>query len=305
MDIVKGWAATVALFLAYSTVPLIGVIGGVFTPFPALYFGLKSGRSCGVAIVALSAVVMSLAMGPSYGALYLFQCGVVSIVLPEFLGRGNGAARSIGSTVAINAVMVALFAVVYAIVQGVDINALVLKGIKSGISQTAQIYEKSGLKGDDLKLFQDALKDMGGIIARIYPSLLIIAMGLVTGLNAVLLKRVASRLPRPLEMGDFNRFKNPDHLVWALIAAGFTMLADNPLVTQGALNVLIIVIPLYFFQGMAVLLTFFDRYGAPRFMRYLFYLMLAFTQFLAIVVAVLGIFDLWGDFRTPKQQENL
>jgi uncharacterized BrkB/YihY/UPF0761 family membrane protein len=50
---------------------------------------------------------------------------------------------------------------------------------------------------------------------------------------------------------------------------------------------------------------FFDRFAVQRFVRVIFYILLALQPYLAVAVAVLGIFDLWGNFRTPKQQENL
>lgn len=302
---VQGWAATMALFLAYLAIPLLGMLPGIFAPFPALYFRLKEGRRTGIAIVALSLATLAAAGGPANAALYLFQCGAVSLALPEFLSRGKGGARSIACTTAISAALVALTAALFSLTQGVDVNALVVKGIQSSIAHTAQIYEKSGLKGEELKAFQAALADAGSLIERIYPALLVVAVGFIAGVNLLLLRKVSRRLPRPLTLGEFARFKTPDWTIWIMIVAGFTMLAPQALAVRVALNTLIVILPLYFIQGMAVIATLFERHAVPRFMRGLFYLLLVVTQFLAIAVIVLGIFDLWGDFRTPKKKENL
>lgn len=56
---------------------------------------------------------------------------------------------------------------------------------------------------------------------------------------------------------------------------------------------------------MAVVVALFDRHGVSPFMRTMFYIFLIVFQFLAIVITAIGIFDMWGDFRTPRQKENL
>jgi hypothetical protein len=117
--------------------------------------------------------------------------------------------------------------------------------------------------------------------------------------------RYCQRFEGAPEIGEFKGYKNPDNLVWLLIAAGFSMLSDNTLITTPALNVLIVLVPLYFFQGLAVVLTLIDRNSQARILRVAFYLMLIFQPYIAAPVVALGIFDLWGDFRTPRKQENL
>ena len=79
------------------------------------------------------------------------------------------------------------------------------------------------------------------------------------------------------------------------------MLIDDDMVRLAALNLLIVIISLYFVQGMAVIDHFFNRFVVPAFARFIFYLLLAVQPFLALAVAVLGIFDLWGDFRSPPK----
>jgi len=44
LDSIKGSVATAALFLAYISLPLAGILPGIFTPLPVMYYSLKSGR---------------------------------------------------------------------------------------------------------------------------------------------------------------------------------------------------------------------------------------------------------------------
>ena len=306
LDLVKGSVATLALFLAYVMLPLVGMLPGLFAPFPAIYYTLKRDRVIGAAIVAVSA--LALVSDPSATLLYLLQCGVISLTLPVFLARGKMGARSITYTVAINLGVILLLAGIYGAAQGVNLHAQVLKGIHSSIAQTASLYEKAGIKGEDLKEYQQAMEQAGALIGRIYPALVVVSLAFIAGLNLLVIRRAAARLPEPPAIGDFVRFKNPEHLVWVLIVAGFAVLVPDQLATTAALNVLVVTIALYVIQGLAIIAHFFNRFAVPRFMRVVFYVVLTLQPYLAIAVAALGIFDIWGDFRTPKppkQQENL
>ncbi|MRR37047.1 DUF2232 domain-containing protein, partial [bacterium] len=46
-------------------------------------------------------------------------------------------------------------------------------------------------------------------------------------------------------------------------------------------------------------------YRVPAFFRIFFYVLLVLQAYLALAVALLGLFDLWGDFRRPRIRENL
>jgi uncharacterized protein YybS (DUF2232 family) len=253
----------------------------------------------------MSAAAIAAAAGPVNVIIYFCLYGIISLALPEFLARGKGAARSLGYTLAVNVTVVALVALAFGLVRGVDVNTLVVKEIQTSIEQSLRLYEKSGLTGEDLRNFQDALRNAGSFITRIYPALIVVALGAVTGINLLLIRRRAARFLITLEFGRFSSFRNPDHLIWVVIAAGFSLLLENRIVEQTAMNLLVVILPLYFMQGMAVVLAIFDRYSVSSFMRTLFYLFMVLFQFLAIAVTVMGIFDMWGDFRTPRKKENL
>ena len=294
-----------ALFLAYVMFPLVGILPGVLVPFPAIFYSLKSGRTVGVAIVAV--VMLALAIMADYPAfmLYVLQCGLISLALPVFLAAGKGGARSIVFTVAVNMVVILLLAVVYGALQGVNLHAQVLKGVQTSIAQTADLYSRAGIKGDDLKTLQQGLEQVAKLISRIYPALVAVSLGCIAGINLQLLRRFINRFSEPWLIGEFTGFRNPDQLVWVLIAAGFAMLVPDRHVTTAAMNLLIVVVSIYFVQGMAIISSFFAIFTVPKFARFLFYLVLALQPYLSVPVAALGIFDIWGDFRSPRKQENL
>ncbi len=304
MDIVKGSVITLALFLAYLTLPLFGLLPGLLAPAPGIFYFLKGGRAVGYGIAAVSLAVLA-AYDPASVVVYILQCGIITVAVAEFLSRNKGGSRSIVYAVAINVVVMAAAAVVFSLTTGGNIHQQVVKGIHNSISQTASLYGKAGVGADELKTLRQSMEQAGDFITRTYPSLITVSLGFIAGINILVLKRLAIRGALPLYLGDFKKFKNPDQLVWVLIAAGFAMLIDNGMVKLPALNLLIVTLSAYFIQGMAVMLYAFERFAVPFFVRLIFYLLLSLQPFLTLAVAALGIFDLWGDFRTTKNKENL
>ena len=305
LDVVKGSVATVTLFLAFIYLPLLGMIPGLFAPVPGAYFTLKSGRRVGCAIVLTASALLLALADPGVVAIYLLQAGILSLALPEFLLRLKGGARSVVYAVAINLAVLLLAAGIYALSTGADLHAKVTQGVQTSIAQTAQLYEKSGVKGDDLKAMQESMRQAGELMVTVYPAMLTLAFGLVACLNLMVLARIAARVRMPLFLGNFKKYRNPEPLVWLLIAAGFGMLAPDQRVYLACLNVLIVLCAVYSAQGFAVIGHFFTRLKVPAFIRILATLFLFLQPFMVLAVAALGVFDLWGDFRNPKKQENL
>jgi uncharacterized protein YybS (DUF2232 family) len=299
-DIIKGSAMTLLLFLAYVSLPVAGVLGGLLSPAPAAFYLLKNGKAAGFTIVAITAAVLLVVVDPAATVLYLLEAAVISLALPLFLDRGMEASRAVMLTVAINVVLVVAAMASYGAIQGVDVLALIRKGIDVSITQTTALYEKGGVKGDDLEMFRQAMRQAGELISRIYPALLIVALMVITLITLAMLTRQAAKLPRPLATEDFRQFRNPDQLVWVLILAGFAMLAPVKVLPTVALNLLIVILTLYFIQGVAIVAHFFNRMATPSFLRVIFYLILVLQPYLTIAVAIIGIFDLWGNFRTPR-----
>lgn len=300
IDIIKGSVATLVLFLAFVTLPMIGLLPGLFAPLPAIFYSLKGDRISGAAIVVIVAAILGLMADTSTIALYLLQSGSLSLALPFFLRAGKGAARALAYSVTINLALILVLGIAFGALRGESLDRKVQQGIKASIAQTATFYEKAGLKGDDLETLQQGLTQAGAVIGRVYPAMMIISLVIVAGLNMLMLARLAGRLPRPPEIGSFLSFKNPEPLVWALIAAGFSMLLPVDAVSRIALNVLIVIVFMYLIQGLAVTAHFFGRFAVPFFMRVIFYVLLLVQPYLAIGLAIVGIFDIWGDFRHPK-----
>jgi len=302
LDICKGSVATVALFLAYVTLPLAGVIPGIFAPLPGMYYTLKSGKYVGIAIVLVSAGSLAITANPMTLLLYLVQSGLISLVMPYILAKGWGGARAIAVSVSAGLAGIMLAALFAWLIRGIDLHGEILKGISSSISQTVKLYEKSGLKEDELQSLRQGVEQAGALIGKVYPALVLVGLGAIAGFNLLMLKKMADKFNFQLSIGELKNFRNPDHLIWFAIVPGFALLLNNADVSMASLNLLVLVLSLYCIQGLAITIHIFDRLSVSWFIRAIFYVLLAVQPYLAAALALFGVFDLWGNFRTPKQK---
>ncbi|MEJ2640992.1 MAG: DUF2232 domain-containing protein, partial [Desulfosarcinaceae bacterium] len=103
-------------------------------------------------------------------------------------------------------------------------------------------------------------------------------------------------LPYP-DFGPLNHWRAPEQIIWLLIGSGLTMLLPSQGIKLVGVNTLLVILTIYFFQGMAIVSFFFEKKKMPRPFRIMLYTLIALQQVLLLVVIALGVFDLWLDFR--------
>jgi uncharacterized protein YybS (DUF2232 family) len=300
-----GAAGTFALFAASFVIPPLGFFSGILAPFPVMYFRLRHGRVIAAVIILAAVTALTALFGVNAAAVYLLQCGVMALLVPELLLRGYGAARTIAWTTGVNVAFLAVAAVIFTQVGGQDLQQTLTGEISTSISRALALYEKSGVKGDDLSMVKQSMEMAAALLIRIYPSLVTILLGIMAGCNLALIRRPAFLMGYRFSLGEFKEFRLPEPLVWVLIVSGFALLAPSRIVTIPALNLLTVTTTLYFLQGLAVVLTILARQAFAGIMRVFLWVMLLLQPYLTAVIAAIGIFDIWGDFRIPKKKENL
>ena len=300
-----GVVGSFVLFAAYLAVPPLGIFSGILAPFPAAYNRIVHGRLASLIIILGAAAATTALFGIFAGCLYLGMCAMIGFLMPELLLRGVTASRALFWTTAANMLIFTAAVIVYSSYSGIDLQKLISTEISGSLKQALNLYEKGGVTGEELELIKSSMTTAGELLNRLYPALVTVMLVVIAVCNLVLIKKTTVKTAPDLVIGDFTAFRNPDLLVWVLIITGFSLLLPVSPVTTPALNFLLIIIMLYFFQGMAVVTAMITKHSVPALLRILFYTMLIIQPYLLALVAGIGLFDLWADFRTPKKQENL
>lgn len=300
-----GAVGSFVLFAAYLAVPPIGIFSGILAPFPAAYNRLVHGRVSSLIVILGAATATTALFGIFAGCLYLGMCGMISFLMPELLLRGIGGSRALFWTTAANLLIFSVGFIVYSTISGINLQQLISAEISGSMKQAVALYEKSGVTGEELELLKRSMSTAADLLLRLYPALATAMLIVIAGCNLVLVKKTTAKTAANISIGDFSTFRNPDLLVWVLIASGFSLLLPASPMTTPALNLLLIIVMLYLLQGMAVITALITKHSVPALVRILLYTILIIQPYLLAIVAGIGLFDLWVDFRTPKKQENL
>lgn len=118
-------------------------------------------------------------------------------------------------------------------------------------------------------------------------------------------RRLAPRSPgAAIPVAPFSHWAAPDKLIWVLLSS----LVLLGLGTRGmaildwlGLNALIVVASIYLVIGLSVIFYYFNKKGLPRALKIGAVLLLGLIPALFTFVVLLGIFDIWWDWRRLKK----
>jgi len=294
-------ASTVFLLISGVVLPAAGVILMPFVPQPVLLFGLKYGVGLGVGVLIAALVCLFVIAGEALGFVYSVFAVMVGLLF-WLLGR----LRTVELLVtAVAAAMLATAAGILLHFYG-SWGALthdLRSSLIDNLTVALRVHEKMGFPQESLNLFREKIPEIVEQLLRLLPGLLFVSLCLVVLLNILfLLRRFPERRAQWLSLASFREWKCPEQLVWALIACGFAFFVPaSEAVTIIALNVLLVTGVCYFIQGLAIVAFFFHKNNVPRFLRSATYILIIFQQIFTLLVAALGLFDLWGDFRRLKK----
>ena len=103
----------------------------------------------------------------------------------------------------------------------------------------------------------------------------------------------------------YSDWRLPDVAVWLVIASGTMLFLPVGDVRLYGLNGLMVCAVLYFFQGLAVLGTLFNRWRVPPVVRILIYVLTIMQMYGLLFLSVLGLVDVWADFKKPRGKATM
>jgi hypothetical protein len=145
------------------------------------------------------------------------------------------------------------------------------------------------------------------VMEVVYPAALLIMGALVVLANAALLRLyLARRDPGWLEGGEFEGLRFPLLLPVLFVMGGlFVML---PALRPAGYNLVLLAGFFFAVQGLAVVAYYARRLAGPTFLRAGLLLLVLLNPWAPQILALLGLFDTWADFRKwadpPKPEQG-
>jgi uncharacterized protein YybS (DUF2232 family) len=289
-------------FLLQMAAVVLGPAGiplSLLAPVPAALVGMLYGAAASGVVVAVTTAAVLAVAGPAGGASYLLQYGLGSWMLPLLFRRGWPWGRAVATTLAVVLAVAALGVAGYSALRAESPVREVRQYLQAELDRALEMSRSADLPEADKAELEALSKSTVELLARVYPGVLVAVGGAIL-LLTVLLLSVLAKGRYEIPGVPFMLWKAPELLVWPLIAGGFGALLGSGFLQTAALNLLIVLLPVYFLQGLAVVSFFFQRQGFSPLIRAISYLLLLVFNPFQFIVAGIGIFDLWIDFRKPR-----
>ena len=288
--------AAIFCFLAGRYAGELGIVFYMLCPVPILYLTLRCGTLTGVVGSIVSIMAIAVASPASVALQYGLVFGLSSVSL-GYLLRVTRWDKAVGYTAILIFLVTITVSTLLAYSQDKNLIDIISSYVAAEVELAQGQYAAMDIQGEQLTQLENAGNLIETWAPRIFPGMLLLCIGMLNYLAFLLVRRL------PKAAGsygvDFPEWKAPEPLVWVLIAAGFSLAAPEGYWTIIAVNLLIVLLPIYFLQGLAVMGVFMNRRNVPPIVKGLIYCLLLLNP-LPMMVATLGLFDIWADFRRPR-----
>ena len=298
-DIVNGVLITCLIFFISVFIPIIGFFGALIIPLPILYYRLKLGRKTGALVPAISGSILFVVLGGmSADILFFVELLLIGFTLGELIELNYSIEKTI--LYATGAVLFSglMGLIIYSMLSGASFYTIVSDYVAKNLELTMVLYQNMGMSEENIQLIDRFLKEIQPFIVRIIPAMITGSTLFVAWINILIARPVLKR--RALSYPDFgplNMWKAPEFLVWVAIGCGLALFLPGQAINTIGQNGLLILMTVYFFQGIAIVSFYFEKKRLPRFIRFFLYTLIAVQHLILLAVIGLGFFDLWVNFR--------
>lgn len=291
-----------AIFLVSLVFPLMGVVMGMISPTPLIYVYLQRGRSAGLATIGVVFLTILLLMGVKPALIFFAEYAVLATIMAESIRLrvpiGNCVLLSAISSAALSGFLLFLFFAD----KEMSLADLFQQQIRGNLEQSIETLKGMGKSQAELDTMKGLVEKTAQTFAATYPAFLAVGSLICAVVNFNLVRFLLIRLSRatPDFMGKFSGWVLPDPFIWLFIfSAGSFFLPQNEIQVVG-LNLFILTIAVYFLQGLAIVVHILEAKAIPLFLWFVVFILVMTQPLIMGIVAGMGLFDLWVDFRKIK-----
>ena len=305
-DIAIGIAITSILFAVSIKSTVLGFFCTFLIPLPTLFYRSKLGRKIGLAVPGFTIIAMIIILGRfSFDVFFLLELLIIGFVLSELIELK----LSIEKTFVYACIVVLSFSVLvvlfYSNITGLQVGSLVSAYIVKNLELTLEFYQSMGMPEENIRLISNSMESFQYVLIRIIPALAIALILFIIWTSLMLAKPMFKT--KNLFYPDFGRlklWKAPEYLVWVAIACAILILIPEKAIRLMGINGILILMAIYFFQGMAIVSFYFEKRQFPRLLKLFLYSLIAIQQVILLIVVMLGFFDIWFNFRKVEIKKS-
>ena len=307
-DIAAGVMVTLAIFSLSVFLPVVGFVFSMFVPLPVIFYRVKLGRRKGALIPLIVLTLMGIIFG-GFSIDMLFFCGLMLLgfVMSETFEKSLSIEMTLVATcgIVLGSGLVGLL--LFSVAKQTGIVSLLSAYVAANLKLSLKLYQEIGIPQETIDTIAGSLDRINYVLVRLMPAIMAASTLFVAWINLIAIRPLMAHrgLAFP-EFGRLNHWRSPEWLIWGVIACGAIMLAPVGGIRLLAINGLLVLLTIYFMQGIAIVSFYFEKKGLPRFVKVALYALIAFQQLFLLVVIGIGLFDMWVDFRKigPKKRNT-
>ena len=303
IPVVLGFFLIVALLIF----PPLGALIGILSPFPLIFIYLQRGRQVGIALIALVFSVLLLLVGTDRAMLFLAEYAVMALVLAELIRMRLPGDRCIAGGALVSGLMSMFLLVALLGDQDTSFKEFFEKQIRAHLSESIKVFKSMGENKAEVAKMKLYAENAAEDVAAAYPAFLLIGSLVGAVVNYTLIRLAWMRIYGVgLFSGRaFSDWVCPDNLVWCFIFSGTALFLGNGTVESAGLNVFLIMLCIYFSQGLSIVVHFLKVRNVPTFFWFVLFILIFVQPLLIGLLAGLGVFDIWVDFRKIRIAEDI
>jgi uncharacterized protein YybS (DUF2232 family) len=298
-DIATGVTATLIIFSVAVFMPVVGFFFSIFIPLPVLFYRAKLGRRNGLIVPLVAIAVMGLVFGGLTTDIVFFSgLMLLGFAISEMFEKKLSVEMTVAAACGIVLGVGLIAILLYSIFANTGIYSLVSTYVATNLKLSLDLYKSIGIPQKTIDTISGSLDQIQYVLVRLLPSLVAASTLFVAWTNLIAARPLMERLGLYFpDFGHLNHWRAPEPLIWGVIGCGLIMLMPATGIRLLGLNGLLVLLTIYFIQGIAVISFYFEKKKLPRVIRVVLYMMIAFQQLLLLVIICIGLFDMWINFR--------
>ncbi len=294
-----GILSTLLLVLVSASIPLIGFVSSWLIPLPVLFYRTRLSRKVALIIPIASIIVLVIiSKGINPDIIFFSALLILGFLLSESFEKLFSIDRTILFSCG-GVFLTGCFTLFFYIsIANMGYVELISFNVNKIIEMSIELNKEMGVPDEQLAQLSMSKDILILAITRFLPGVSFILLIFTAWINILIAGSIFYKHNIAFAgYGQLKLWKAPEQFVWMTIISIIALMIPNEIIQVISLNIIMVLMFVYFLQGIAITAFFFEKNNSPRGVRVLLYGLIVLTKILLIFIVGMGFFDTWVNFR--------